>query len=128
MDWLESESRRLGLDNVTVVRARAEDAHLPDGLDQVTARAVSALSKLIPLTVGLLRHGGELIFMKGARVEEELAAGQLEGVRAWLGEHVHRHGRTLEPDEVLRAATGSELDPEPMLRFLAAKYGDLYDL
>lgn len=61
-------------------------------------------------------------------LEEEVAAGELEGVRAWLGEHVHRHGRTLEPAELLLAATGSGLDPEPMLRFLAAKYGDLYDL
>ena len=64
---------RLGLDNTTVVRARAEDARLSRPLDQVTARAVSALSKLIPITAPLVRSGGELIFMKGARVEEELA-------------------------------------------------------
>jgi 16S rRNA (guanine527-N7)-methyltransferase len=73
VDWLESEVLRLGLANTTVVRARAEDARLPRRLDQVTARAVSALSKLIPITAPLVRTGGELIFMKGARVEEELA-------------------------------------------------------
>jgi 16S rRNA (guanine527-N7)-methyltransferase len=73
VDWLLSEVDRLELTNTTVVRARAEEARLTRPLDQVTARAVSALNKLIPITAPLVRRGGELIFMKGARVEEELA-------------------------------------------------------
>jgi 16S rRNA (guanine527-N7)-methyltransferase len=64
----------LGLGNVRVERARAEDAPLVERLDQVTARAVSSLSKLIPITVPLARKGGELLFMKGARVNEEVSA------------------------------------------------------
>ncbi|MEK6342843.1 MAG: RsmG family class I SAM-dependent methyltransferase, partial [Curtobacterium sp.] len=60
------------LDNVTVVRARAEDVADDIVVDQVTARAVSALSKLIPLTVPLVRSGGQLILMKGARVDDEI--------------------------------------------------------
>ncbi|MBU1587845.1 MAG: 16S rRNA (guanine(527)-N(7))-methyltransferase RsmG, partial [Actinobacteria bacterium] len=47
VDWLVSEANELGLDNVEVLRARAEEAP-QETLDQVTARAVSALSKLIP--------------------------------------------------------------------------------
>lgn len=74
VEWLTSEVARLGLANATVLRARAEEASLDRRLDQVTARAVSALSKLIPITAPLVRKGGELVFMKGARVEEELAA------------------------------------------------------
>ena len=58
----------------TVERARAEDAPLIERLDQVTARAVSALSKLIPITAPLVKKGGELVFMKGARVGDEVAA------------------------------------------------------
>lgn len=72
VDWLTSEADRLGLDNVAVVRARAEDVADDFVVDQVTARAVSALSKLIPLTVPLVRSGGQLILMKGARVEDEM--------------------------------------------------------
>ncbi|WP_144753894.1 16S rRNA (guanine(527)-N(7))-methyltransferase RsmG [Curtobacterium pusillum] len=72
VDWLTSEAERLGLDNVDVVRARAEDVADDIVVDQVTARAVSALSKLIPLTVPLVRSGGQLILMKGARVDEEI--------------------------------------------------------
>lgn len=74
VDWLTNEAAELGLDNVTVARGRAEEVHLDTALDQVTARAVTALSKLIPITAGLLRHGGEMIFMKGASVHEEIVA------------------------------------------------------
>ena len=73
VDWLSAETERLGLENVSVLRARAEEVRLERPLDQVTARAVSALGKLIPITAPLVREGGELVFMKGARVEEELA-------------------------------------------------------
>jgi len=74
--WLERQVSELELDNVEVVRARAEEAKLKGALDQVTARAVSALRTLIPLTAPLLRTGGELVLMKGAGVDRELAAAE----------------------------------------------------
>jgi 16S rRNA (guanine527-N7)-methyltransferase len=74
--WLEEQSAELGLDNVTILRARAEDVRLDQPLDQVTARAVSALRTLLPLTAPLLRDGGELVLMKGASVEAEIAAAE----------------------------------------------------
>ncbi len=74
VEWLIAESAQLGLDNVSVVRARAEEARLETPLDQVTARAVTALARLIPATAPLLRHGGEMLFMKGERVAAEIAA------------------------------------------------------
>jgi 16S rRNA (guanine527-N7)-methyltransferase len=77
--WLQSEVDRMGLTNVSVLRARAEDlpgTGLLRPLDQVTARAVSALRTLIPLTAPLVRSGGQLLLMKGARAEDELIAAQ----------------------------------------------------
>lgn len=74
VDWLLHEARELGLTNVKVIRARAEETRLDVPLDQVTARAVTALAKLIPATAPLLRSGGEMIFMKGARVDAEVEA------------------------------------------------------
>ncbi|MDO9590657.1 MAG: 16S rRNA (guanine(527)-N(7))-methyltransferase RsmG [Microcella sp.] len=78
-DWLMSETERLGLSNVTVLRARAEEVVATGALDhgrfdQVTARAVSALSKLIPLVAPLVHAEGELLFLKGGRVHDEIAA------------------------------------------------------
>ena len=69
-DWLREQVDLLALTNVDVVRARAEDAAI-DPLDQVTARAVKSLRILIPVVSPMLRPGGELILMKGRRVEEE---------------------------------------------------------
>ena len=74
VDWLVSEAKELGLSNVTVIRARAEETKLDWPLDQITARAVTALSKLIPATAPLVRSGGEMVFMKGARVQAEIDA------------------------------------------------------
>lgn len=74
-EWLRTEADRLGLANVEVVRGRAEEVSIP-ALDQVTARAVSALSTLVPICAPLLRPGGELLLLKGARVGDEIAAAQ----------------------------------------------------
>jgi 16S rRNA (guanine527-N7)-methyltransferase len=71
--WLNEQVEDLGLDNVRVERARAEDAGRYEGyLDAVTARAVSALRTLIPWTAPLARDGGELILLKGQSVEAEI--------------------------------------------------------
>jgi len=70
VDWLREQAQLLGLDNVEVVRARAEEARIAP-LDQVTARAVTSLRRLVPLAAALVRPGGELVLMKGRRVHEE---------------------------------------------------------
>ena len=76
--WLNDQKNELKLSNVTVVRDRAEDAKLDERLDQVTARAVSAFKKLLPLTAPLLRDGGELVLMKGANAQAEIDAAAKE--------------------------------------------------
>jgi len=100
VDWLRSEVERLGLENVEVLRARAEEARLDRPLDQVTARAVSALAKLVPITAPLLRSGGEMVFMKGARVADEVA----DAAKALRKAHVREHevlvlGEGILPEE-----------------------------
>ncbi|SDK37864.1 16S rRNA m(7)G-527 methyltransferase [Cryobacterium psychrotolerans] len=70
--WLNDQVDALGLENTTVLRARAEDVRLEQPLDQVTARAVSAFRTLIPLTAPLLRPGGEMVLMKGAGAQAEV--------------------------------------------------------
>lgn len=74
--WLNEQVEALGLDNVEVLRARAEDVQPPSRFDVVTARAVSALKTLIPLTAPLVRDGGELTFLKGMNAANEIDAAQ----------------------------------------------------
>ena len=70
--WLAEERDRLGLDNVEVVRARAEE-YTGERVDVATARAVGALSTLLPAVVPLVRAGGRLALLKGAAVDAEVA-------------------------------------------------------
>ena len=73
--WLNEQVSALGLTNTTVLRARAED--VPAGeFDVVTARAVSALRTLIPITAPLVRDGGELALLKGMNAANEIEAAQ----------------------------------------------------
>ncbi|MGB4137736.1 MAG: 16S rRNA (guanine(527)-N(7))-methyltransferase RsmG [Microbacterium sp.] len=74
VDWLTEQVDALGLDNTTVMRARAEDVGLE--FDQVTARAVSALRTLIPWVAPLARDGGELVLLKGQGAPAEIEAAQ----------------------------------------------------
>lgn len=61
-------------------------------------------------------------------LDDSLAAGDGAPLLGWLRERVHSHGRRLDPAELLMRATGSELDPAPLIRYLTAKYAELYAL
>lgn len=70
--WLEEVVTDLGLDNVKIIRARAEAAIGKVECSVVTARAVSALDTLAPLTIPLLGGRGELLAIKGRSAAEEI--------------------------------------------------------
>ena len=72
--WLLDVVERTGLTNVEVRRARAQELDGAVEADAVTARAVASLDKLFRWTAPLVREGGRVVAMKGARAEEELAA------------------------------------------------------
>jgi carboxypeptidase Taq len=55
-------------------------------------------------------------------VEEQFARGEFGPLREWLREQVYRHGGKYPPRELLRRVTGSDLDPEPYLEYLRAKF------
>jgi 16S rRNA (guanine527-N7)-methyltransferase len=70
--WLNEVIEDLGLDNVQVLRGRAEQAVGKVDVDVVTARAVSALSGLAGLTMPLLGGKGEVLAIKGRSAAEEV--------------------------------------------------------
>ena len=61
-------------------------------------------------------------------LDAQLERGELQALREWLREKIHRHGRLLTPPELIEQAVGGPLDPAPMLEHLRAKYGALYEL
>jgi carboxypeptidase Taq len=52
--------------------------------------------------------------------DDALRDGEVEPIRAWLGEHVHRHGRRLDTEPLVQRATGGAIDAEPFLRYASA--------
>lgn len=104
--WLTEQIAALELSNVTAVRARAEELFDSHTFDQVTARAVAALSKLIPWATPLVRYEGELVLLKGKSAEAEIekAAKQIRkfGLQNARVEEVGTDLDT-EPTRVVRA-------------------------
>ena len=62
-------------------------------------------------------------------LETDIAAGNFSGLKSWLNEKIHKSG-SLHPsgDDLMRAATGSPLDPSVFLQYLTEKYTALYHL
>jgi 16S rRNA (guanine527-N7)-methyltransferase len=71
--FLREVVAELGLNQVEVVRGRAED-HAGAGFDAVTARAVAPLDRLVRIALPMCRPAGKLVAMKGEHAAEELAA------------------------------------------------------
>lgn len=106
VDWLEAVIEDLGLLNVRVIRARAEELADEVMVDVVTARAVTGLKKLLPITVPLLDDEGELILLKGRSAGEEISAAAKAIKKARLAEPVIELlgvGLLDEPTTVVRA-------------------------
>lgn len=74
--WLEEVVADLGLDNVVVLRGRAESLTGDVQAALVTARAVARLGTLAGWCTPLLLPGGSVLALKGANAREELAADQ----------------------------------------------------
>ncbi len=61
-------------------------------------------------------------------LDSELARGDLSGATTWLRDKVQRHGALMSPRETIRAACGAAPSEAPLLDYLEAKFGALYDL
>jgi 16S rRNA (guanine527-N7)-methyltransferase len=72
--FLTEAVEKLGLANVEVVRARAEELHGTREFTVVTSRAVAPLGRLLDWSMPLVREGGALVAMKGASVKDEIEA------------------------------------------------------
>ncbi|HEX2128605.1 MAG TPA: carboxypeptidase M32 [Solirubrobacterales bacterium] len=61
-------------------------------------------------------------------LDEQLAGGELNPLRDFLGERIYAHGGKFEPAEMIERVVGGPLDPEPLLTQLREKFGELYAL
>jgi 16S rRNA (guanine527-N7)-methyltransferase len=86
-NWLSAVVQDLGIKNVDVIRARAEEVSRTD-FDIVTARAVAALDKLLKLLTPLTRGSNlkTVLALKGSRAPEEIADAKPRLQRLGFGE------------------------------------------
>jgi 16S rRNA (guanine527-N7)-methyltransferase len=86
-NWLLSVVNDLGIKNVDVIRARAEEVSRTD-FDIVTARAVAALDKLLKLLTPLTRGSNlkTVLALKGSRAPDEIAEAKPRLQRLGFGE------------------------------------------
>lgn len=81
VNWLDAVRSDLRLDNVTIVRSRAEQCTDLE-VDVVTSRAVARLETLSQWSLPLLRSGGRMLALKGSSAQEEVdeARSQIESM------------------------------------------------
>jgi 16S rRNA (guanine527-N7)-methyltransferase len=72
--FLSEAVAELGLTNVEVVRARAQELHGVRDFDLVTSRAVAPLERLVGWSMPLVHRGGTMLAMKGSSVQDEVKA------------------------------------------------------
>jgi carboxypeptidase Taq len=118
--WNSRVRQYLGIEVPSDARGVLQDVHWSGGL--IGYFPTYALGNMI---------AGQLwrqIHLDARDVDEQLAAGELGGLRGWLIEHVHRHGSKFTTTELLQRAVGSELQVGPFVDYLKAKLGDVYGI
>jgi carboxypeptidase Taq len=59
---------------------------------------------------------------------DQIASGEFSALLGWLRQKIHSHGAKFEPQDLVQKVTGSKIDPAPYMRYLQAKYGEIYGL
>ncbi len=59
---------------------------------------------------------------------EQIRRGEFSALLGWLREKIHRHGAKFEPQELIQQVTGSKIDPAAYVRYLKAKFGEIYQV
>lgn len=112
--WNANLEQRLGLKPSSDVDGCLQDIHW----------AVGYFGYFPSYALGAVVAGQLNEALRAARpaLDEEIAAGQFEGVLDWLRENVHGVGARLPVKELIKHATGKPLTAAAYLRYLEAKY------
>ena len=57
----------------------------------------------------------------------QLSGGKFNEVSNWLKTNIHSKGNLYDPEELIKKATGKNMDSQPYLKYLNEKYGNLYN-
>jgi len=114
--WNEGMGRLLGLDVPDDAHGVLQDVHWGAGL----------IGYFPTYTLGNLMAAQLWEVLRGdvPELDAQIERGEFGPLRAWLGEHVHAHGRKFPPAELLHRISGQELAVAPFLDYLRGKLAD----
>lgn len=55
-----------------------------------------------------------------------ISKGELISIKKWLSEKIHKFGKLMEPSEIIKEATGEDINPTYLIDYLESKYKDIY--
>jgi carboxypeptidase Taq len=116
--WDDAYRRLLGIDPPDHLRGVLQDIHWSQGL--IGYFPTYTLGNLYAAVLwGQLRRDRPAI-------EDEIERGEFAPLLGWLRERIHRHGRVLDGEELIRRVTGRPLETGPFVDYLWGKFGPLY--
>lgn len=101
-EWLADVAEEIGLDNVTIHEAQAQELRGQGQADIVTARAVANVRKLLPICMPLVQPGGKVLALKGRRVQQEVDdALSIFAQHAVADYHIHEVPSVMEDESTM---------------------------
>jgi carboxypeptidase Taq len=61
-------------------------------------------------------------------LDDQIRKGHFEQLLGWLRDNVHRYGRKYDPQDLVQTVTGSRISADAYVRYLTAKYSEIYGL
>jgi carboxypeptidase Taq len=63
---------------------------------------------------------------KEMNIQGVLERGELNKIKEWLNEKIHKYGKLKTPKEIMVEITGEEMNPDYYIKYLQEKYRSIY--
>jgi carboxypeptidase Taq len=118
--WNETFSAYLGITPPDDAQGVLQDVHWSAGLFGYFA--TYALGNLISAQIW------DVVTKALPELDSQVRRGEFAPLLEWLQQNIYRHGAKFETQEMVKKITGSKIDGGPYLRYLNAKFGEIYGL
>ncbi|THB71456.1 MAG: carboxypeptidase M32 [Desulfovibrio sp.] len=118
--WDEKMQHYLGITPPDPARGCMQDVHWAAGLIGYFPTYTLGNLYAAHLFAAAQRDLGDL--------DQALSQGEFLPLLEWLRTNIHAHGMRFSPRELIRRASGEDLNPERLLTYLEAKFAQVYDL
>ncbi|MGD9099180.1 MAG: carboxypeptidase M32 [Anaerolineae bacterium] len=61
-------------------------------------------------------------------IKDQIRSGRFDTLHGWLRENIYQHGRKFTTSQLVERVTGGPMSIKPYVRYLRAKFGELYEL